>query len=1753
MLSFLMALGVIFSDPSYYKVRAENYFYEGPLHIDSAGDEVIFGSDKNFLAIFTDLNSLDFDEEYVHCEFATETRGAYEYTIVKIKALKNTDDTPISFLVNSNQKYLLHVSIGAPVLKKVSISAPSTNILNEAGKKIQLTPIYEPDVEDIDGRELSWSITKGDNLANIDQNGLLTVNGNGTGEVVVRAASQKYPEIYGDITITILDRVPATGIIVSPTEVYLRPGKTQKLDVTLTPENTTDTIMWSSSDMNVATVDDKGVITGVSNGNAAITATINGHSATVNVTVNDTLKKVTAEFYYLTDTSILKIDKAWDGDALQFVNPSNSSVYSYIGGKTQYVQSNENPNINKIFGVKDGSGYEELKDGLLFEIKSDLTHSVGGATSQYIYMSDRAGAGTSTAYGSQDPNNAHENVNNVASLTDGKEITSLYLNDLKNPDANGDYTVKYIYYDKAQQVQNVTIKYYVIDAENIEHEIYSMPGGMNNNNFGITVPNFADLANASIDSDIEKLNSEPRKKLSGKRMELYVDGEQVKEFTTGVLTTFFATKTASSTFEGSDFELRVYYGQPLKPTNNIIQMPMTMYDFAADGMFFEFCSNTFSDMTKSYGYGMWNGGTYDGMGLVSETLMNDQNGKFGPRLQYTEETIAFIADLINNGVMWDGNNKSEAGGANDAEECPDIPKYTSKDLRALIENCKGTLGTYADVEAALADGEITVDEVTTSYVAAAYMMTHFFDEADNYGKKVPSNLINAIQLREMTDNETTYYVYDANWTSTVNNGVIQNTLNAEGELTDATAPLSNAFYLPLDWAGSDAKVKDEDQYDNADFLFTSVGQGDFIYNKEKELFFTFKGDDDVYLYINGKLAVDIGGAHAALEQSISLNDFADYFGLKDGEKATFTFFHMERHGTGSNFRMITNIEITDSSLLTDKKAYQNDTLQPNGSIVESNIPIEYEFVLTNNGGYNMFNLSFEDETLGIMLYPYGSGKECKVDGKGKDGVLLSNSINYGDIKVAVYQKDSNETIIVPKYQFDEQDISRPIVDENHNPVVVENQSYGSFGSYENGIITYVTIAEKYAELYGTENANEDNYKAFLQEILRNGIAPGNTIVLRGFNKTLDKNMVFTNRLNTYGTDYNMHGIPGTGSTKVKTISIDPVMFVIDFGKTVTYTEEQIFKTTSELHESVHRIVPNSGEPLLASDTRENATEINKTYGYGQFWKELEKIQDETTDEVKAEYRERFSYTLTRFMNGVDTFDFEVTPFEEDGETEIQEKTLTKHLYMIPATTVYYEDDFAEDGIYSYNDYAKWNTANSEAYNLDTGIKYYGDWTTVENKVPAPGGEQHNDEVADLNDLDVYGFDESYVNNVGLSNGSAKQVDYERNAEVGTGPKAAFKFTGTGFEIYSRTSADDGAVLVSVYKAKDGMFYNPFKNVFYDKDGATVSSGGAIRVIRSDNLYASGTIYQIPVVKVTDLPYGDYIVVMNPANAKVTGTGDTTIDDKLRTTFILDAIRIWNPLGEPGNVQDSIGNSAYHLDREANAIVTELRKILLDQNSYNAGTVTNGAVFIDSYKEENGTLKAEVGLYSVEGPKHEVYLKPQQAIGFKINNIDLDRVAKVELGMKIPNAVADQGITVRINDKQYDMEVKSSTDMYYEITDQVKDDLSSGKAILIANINDRSSETETNPTDLILSLTTLKITFTDGSVAENVQIFSDDATVEQAVQMFMTLNAPVEEEKPPVEEPSEDETEKNPIKQFFKSVKKTVKTIVNKIKDFFSRW
>ena len=116
------------------------------------------------------------------------------------------------------------------------------------------------------------------------------------------------------------------------------------------------------------------------------------------------------------------------------------------------------------------------------------------------------------------------------------------------------------------------------------------------------------------------------------------------------------------------------------------------------------------------------------------------------------------------------------------------------------------------------------------------------------------------------------------------------------------------FFFPLDNAGwgNSGTGTDKKQHN---FGFTTELHTRFVYKGGET--FTFTGDDDLWVFINGKLAIDLGGLHPAASSQIDLDQSATALGITKGNEYPLELFHAERHTNASTFRVDTNLAFTN--------------------------------------------------------------------------------------------------------------------------------------------------------------------------------------------------------------------------------------------------------------------------------------------------------------------------------------------------------------------------------------------------------------------------------------------------------------------------------------------------------------------------------------------------------------------------------------------------------------------------------------------------------------------------------------------------------------------------------------------------------------------------------------------------------------------------------------------------------------------------
>lgn len=343
--------------------------------------------------------------------------------------------------------------------------------------------------------------------------------------------------------------------------------------------------------------------------------------------------------------------------------------------------------------------------------------------------------------------------------------------------------------------------------------------------------------------------------------------------------------------------------------------------------------------------------------------------------------------------------------------------------------------------------------------------------------------------------------------------------------------------------------------------------------------------------------------------------------------------------------------------------------------------------------------------------------------------------------------------------------------------------------------------------------------------------------------------------------------------------------------------------------------------------------------------------------------ESITYTPSTVLSGSETLGVTVTY----GGDEM----MTHSIAIIPATTTYYEEGFAE-----YTD---------------------GDWS---GNISKGSGEQAAEAAG--HKTNVYGADDKYKGEAaGPSNSTqATSTEYKGNA--------TFTFRGTGVDIYANCTPETGKLSISVTNAAGSLV--KFMQVDTAmKNGTTdATSGQAV------------TGYNVPVASLDLGTTGTYTVKISHMKPNATATGDTVNLDGFRVYGTLDG-------GNEAYVSDGEANPSFielrdqvlkglNVQSETSAQYAEQIAKTLSQVYSTAGAGEGAAVITDA---NLNTTTANVQDLLDKGPKNELYLKGNQAVTFKVDR-------DVQIGLKALNGA----VTYSMNNGG-DQTLSSSTDMFYE--------------------------------------------------------------------------------------------------------------------------
>lgn len=226
-----------------------------------------------------------------------------------------------------------------------SISLNKSNISLEVGKAEQLVATILP--SNAPDKSVTW-YSSDNNIATVE-NGVVTGKKAGTVTITAKSSNGKVAICIVYVNSIV---VPVTDIKINTENVTINVGGTVTLTTTITPSNATDkTVTWSSSDSNIATVSNKGEVTGKKAGTVTITAkSSNGKTATSKVTVK-------SNAYFKLDKTTITCEV---GSSATVTTSSSSStkIYTVYNNKIASVALKE---TNKYVVNCSSAGFTTVK------------------------------------------------------------------------------------------------------------------------------------------------------------------------------------------------------------------------------------------------------------------------------------------------------------------------------------------------------------------------------------------------------------------------------------------------------------------------------------------------------------------------------------------------------------------------------------------------------------------------------------------------------------------------------------------------------------------------------------------------------------------------------------------------------------------------------------------------------------------------------------------------------------------------------------------------------------------------------------------------------------------------------------------------------------------------------------------------------------------------------------------------------------------------------------------------------------------------------------------------------------------------------------------------------------------------------------------------------------------------------------------------------------------------------------------------
>lgn len=583
---------------------------------------------------------------------------------------------------------------------------------------------------------------------------------------------------------------------------------------------------------------------------------------------------------------------------------------------------------------------------------------------------------------------------------------------------------------------------------------------------------------------------------------------------------------------------------------------------------------------------------------------------------------------------------------------------------------------------------------------------------------------------------------------------------------------------------------------SATIPFTMTANGKMNPNDDSSdaITFNFSGDDDVWVFIDGQLVIDLGGIHNRLDATI---DFAENtWSISKPEKNTANtpvadYNDNAINGTLFNDGGSTGIlnQTRESFAATHTHELTIFYLERGGGssncVIEFNLPMKDTVTVTKRATQS---ISSDGE-----LSPLTAKEQETVDNIDFGFTLMKN-----DVPVA----NTNYNLLNVNGQI----ISTPSTDANGHFTLRNGQTAKFVGEIATSGPVYQVVEDAVEGIgfklptYTYSGKAAGGYTIGDTSYGEGSLIPSTAVNLRSAAVKVEGSTEAEDSLDFVCENYFDANLPNPSSRPVDDY------IVIDYGLSV--------------------VIDALANDVYRGDTIELIDVTGAQYG------------------VATIANGKITYQLTRQLTGVEvlTYTAKVTGSGNSGtETTTESESNTAQVYVIPATSMYYEENFSDL------------------------VTFEGNWeyrveNDAQNSVQEPGV------VGTVGDS-PYGSDVAYLDDSRDSNGSSKYANTTNGAAV-----FSYTFTGTGTSFFARTGSTAAYMMVEITDSTGTKVATFYRNNVYKSVEARMSANFCITFL---SLLGMQTTYGTYTVKVTLLK----------------GTGD----------FYLDGIRVNNPL----NVEDSL--------------------------------------------------------------------------------------------------------------------------------------------------------------------------------------------------------------------------------------------------------